>query len=158
MPRFTAADLQAHLLTACVPGADDAVERIAVYLAGVREDLESAEADLDAYRSRTATSDIEDAAMLLGEALGFGYGYRMAPGEGHHWRALRLLTIHCHVNHPALVPAAAQLELLRIYRNRVKYEGMEATAGQTRLYFEAVRRIHDTVRDDPLRILQSRRS
>ncbi len=64
MPRFTAADLQAHLLTACVPGVDDAEERIAVYLAGVREDLESAEADLDAYRSRTATSDIEDAAML----------------------------------------------------------------------------------------------
>jgi hypothetical protein len=38
--------------------------------------------DVGSYRSRTAASDVEDAAMLMGEAIGFALGYKIPAGEG----------------------------------------------------------------------------
>jgi len=75
----TQADLLAHLREHCVAGVEDPFERIRANLEGVREDLASAADDVGAYRSRTAASDVEDAAMLMGEALAFALGYKDEP-------------------------------------------------------------------------------
>lgn len=69
---------------------------------------------------------------------------------------MRLLAMYCHIHQPVLGPSANQLELLRAYRNRVKYEAMEASSAQTRVYYEAVRRIYDAIKDHPLRIVAGR--
>jgi len=137
-------------------GVEDAFERIRINLDGVREDLASASDDIDSYRSRTAASDLEDAAMLLGEAIALALGYRIQPGEGHHWRAIRVLVLYLQSEVPALADKASQLELLRSYRNRVKYDGAEAPMAQTRAYFTLLRFCVEALGDDPLRLLGER--
>jgi hypothetical protein len=83
MPKVvTQADLLGHLREHCIEGVEDPFERIRSCMDGVREDLASAADDVDAYRSRTAASDVEDAAMLMGEAIGFALGYKIPPGIG----------------------------------------------------------------------------
>ena len=79
----TQADLFAHLREHCIEGVEDPFERIRSCMDGVREDLASAADDVGSYRSRTAASDVEDAAMLMGEAVGFALGYKIPAGEGH---------------------------------------------------------------------------
>lgn len=122
----TQADLFAHLREHCIEGVEDPFERIRSCMDGVREDLASAADDVGSYRSRTAASDVEDAAMLMGEAIGFALGYKIPAGEGHHWKAIRLLVLYLQSSVPALASRARQLELLRTYRHRVKYEGADA--------------------------------
>ena len=89
----TQADLLAHLREHCIEGVEDPFERIRSCMDGVREDLASAADDVGAYRSRTVASDVEDAAMLMGGAIGFALGYKIPAGEGHHWKAIRLLVL-----------------------------------------------------------------
>ena len=159
MPRAaTQADFFEHLTSQCVPGVEDPVERIRVYLSGAKEDLDSAAADLVAYRSRAATSDIGDAAMLLGEAIAFACRFRVLPGEGHRWNAIRVLRLYVQSHVPALSRQAAQLDLLRTYRHRVKYDGAEAPLAQTKLYYDVVSGIYQAIKDLPLEILGARRA
>jgi hypothetical protein len=152
----TQADLLAHLHEHCVEGVEDPLERIQTCMDGVREDLASAAHDVGAYRSRTAAGDVEDAAMLMGEALGFALGYKIPGGEGHHWKAIRLLVLYLQSSVPALARKAGQLEMLRIYRHRVKYEGVDAPMAQTRMHYEIVRAAYERIKDEPLRLLSER--
>jgi hypothetical protein len=152
----TRAELNAFLRGNALEGVEDAFERIRVNLDGVREDLASAADDVNASRSRTAASDVEDAAMLLGEAIAFALGYRIAPGDGHHWRAVRVLVLYLQSSVPALADKASQFELLRSYRNRVKYDGAEAPMAQTRAYFSLLVTCHEAIKHDPLRLLAER--
>jgi hypothetical protein len=154
--RVTQADLLAHLREHCVEGVEDPFERIQSCIDGVGQDLASAADDVNAYRSRTAASDLEDAAMLMGEAIGFALGYKVPPGEAHHWRAIRLLVLYLQANVPALARQASQLELLRTYRHRVKYEGAEAPMAQTKLYFDLMKSVYETLKGEPLRLVSER--
>jgi hypothetical protein len=140
--RVTQADVLAHLREHCVEGVEDPFERIQSCIDGVGQDLASAADDVNAYRSRTAASDLEDAAMLMGEA--------------HHWRAIRLLVLYLQANVPALARQASQLELLRTYRHRVKYEGAEAPMAQTKLYFDLMKSVYETLKGEPLRLVSER--
>ncbi len=154
----TQADFLAHLQKHCIKGVEDPYERIMVYMSGVREDLASAAADLDAVRSRTATSNIEDAAMLMGEAIGYAFDYKVPAGEGHHWVAIQILRLYVQSCVPPVSRLASQLDLLRTYRHRVKYDGADAPMEQTRLYFGVVKAIYDAIKNEPLRILSERQA
>lgn len=152
----TQADVLAHLREHCVEGVEDPFERIQSCLDGVREDLASAADDVGAYRSRTAASDVEDAAMLMGEAIAIAMGYKIPPGDGHHWRAIRLLALYVQANVPVLARQASQFELLRTYRHRVKYDGAEAPMAQTQLYYGVIKLVYETLKGEPLRLLSER--
>ena len=152
----TQADLLAHLREHCIEGVEDPFERIRSCMDGVREDLASAADDVGAYRSRTVASDVEDAAMLVGGAIGFALGYKIPAGEGHHWKAIRLLVLYLQSSVPALAKRASQLELLRTYRHRVKYDGADAPMAQTSTYYNVVKGAYDAIKDEPLRLLSER--
>jgi hypothetical protein len=67
--------------------------------------------DVGSYRSRTAASDVEDAAMLMGEAIGFALGYKIPAGEGHHWKAPTWSTISRSGSRLSLRPDKRRLSL-----------------------------------------------
>ena len=94
--------------------------------------------------------------MLMGEAIGFALGYKIPAGEGHHWKAIRLLVLYLQSSVPALANRASQLELLRTYRHRVKYEGADAPMAQTSTYYNVVKGVYDMIKDEPLRLLSER--
>jgi len=94
--------------------------------------------------------------MLMGEAIGFALGYKIPAGEGHHWKAIRLLVLYLQSSVPALAKRASQLELLRTYRHRVKYDGADAPMAQTSTYYNVVKGVYDTIKDEPLRLLSER--